>query len=100
MFFLAEKLSAATAKEWGLIWDVAPRAELMTRVPALARQLASQATRGFGLTKRAINASAANDLDAQLAVEAAAMREAGRTADYAEGVRAFLEKRAPVYRGC
>jgi len=100
MFFLAEKLSAATAKEWGLIWDVAPRAELMTRVSALARQLASQATRGFGLTKRAINASAANGLDAQLAVEAAAMREAGRTADYAEGVRAFLEKRAPVYRGC
>ena len=100
MFFLAEKLSAATAKEWGLIWDVSPRAELMTRVSALARQLASQATRGFGLTKRAINASAANGLDAQLAVEAAAMREAGRTADYAEGVRAFLEKRAPVYRGC
>ncbi len=100
MFFLAEKLSATTAKEWGLIWDVAPRAELMTRVTDMARQLASQATRGFGLTKRAINASAANGLEAQLTVEAAAMREAGRTADYAEGVRAFLEKRAPVYRGC
>jgi 2-(1,2-epoxy-1,2-dihydrophenyl)acetyl-CoA isomerase len=99
MFFLAEKLSAATAKSWGLIWDVAPTAELLDRVHSLARQLATQATRGFGLTKRAMNASAANGLDAQLEVEAACMQEAGRTADYAEGVRAFLEKRAPVYVG-
>lgn len=99
MFFLAEKIPAARAKEWGLIWDVAPRAELMNTVMAMAKQLATQATRGFGLTKRALNASFANGLDAQLDVEAQAMHEAGRTADYEEGVRAFLEKRAPVYRG-
>jgi 2-(1,2-epoxy-1,2-dihydrophenyl)acetyl-CoA isomerase len=99
MFFLAEKLTAARAKEWGLIWDTAPAAELMSRATTLASGLASQATRGFGLTKRALNASFANTLDAQLDVEAAAMREAGRTADYEEGVRAFLGKRKPVYRG-
>ncbi|HEY0931688.1 MAG TPA: 2-(1,2-epoxy-1,2-dihydrophenyl)acetyl-CoA isomerase PaaG [Gemmatimonas sp.] len=99
MFFLAEKMSAAQAKSWGLIWDVAPKAELMNTVQAMAKQLATQATRGFGLTKRAMNASFGNDLDAQLDVEAQAMHEAGRTADYEEGVRAFLEKRAPVYRG-
>lgn len=99
MFFLAEKIPAARAKEWGLIWDVAPKAELMNTVMAMAKQLATQATRGFGLTKRALNASFANGLDAQLDVEAQAMHEAGRTADYEEGVRAFLEKRAPVYRG-
>ncbi|MCU0634944.1 MAG: 2-(1,2-epoxy-1,2-dihydrophenyl)acetyl-CoA isomerase PaaG [Gemmatimonadaceae bacterium] len=99
MFFLAEKLTAARAKEWGLIWDTAPSAELMSRATTLARDLASQATRGFGLTKRALNASFANSLDAQLDVEAATMREAGRTADYEEGVRAFLGKRKPVYRG-
>jgi 2-(1,2-epoxy-1,2-dihydrophenyl)acetyl-CoA isomerase len=99
MFFLAEKMSAAKAKEWGLIWEVAPKAELLDRVMTVARQLATQATRGFGLTKRALNASFANGLDAQLDVEAQAMHEAGRTADYEEGVRAFLEKRAPVYRG-
>ena len=58
-----------------------------------------QATRGFGLTKRALNASFANTLDAQLDVEEAAMREAGRTRDYEEGVRAFLGKCKPVYRG-
>jgi 2-(1,2-epoxy-1,2-dihydrophenyl)acetyl-CoA isomerase len=99
MFFLAEKLPALKAKEWGLIWDVAPKAELMATVQAMAASLATQATRGFGLTKRAMNASFANTLDEQLDVEAQAMHEAGRTADYEEGVRAFLEKRAPVYRG-
>jgi 2-(1,2-epoxy-1,2-dihydrophenyl)acetyl-CoA isomerase len=65
----------------------------------LAKQLATQATRGFGLTKRAMNASWTNDVDAQLEVEADCMQEAGRTADYEEGVRAFLEKRKPTYTG-
>ncbi len=99
MFFLAEKIPAAKAKEWGLIWDVVPLAQLRETAMAMAKSLASQATRGFGLTKRALNASFANTLDAQLDVEAQAMHEAGRTADYEEGVRAFLEKRKPVYRG-
>jgi 2-(1,2-epoxy-1,2-dihydrophenyl)acetyl-CoA isomerase len=99
MFFLAEKMPAAKAKEWGLIWDVVPLAVLAQTTRDLARSLATQATRGFGLTKRALNASFANTLDAQLEVEADAMHEAGRTADYEEGVRAFLEKRKPVYRG-
>ena len=99
MFFLAEKIPAARAKEWGLIWDVVPRGELLDVARAMAASLAKQATRGFGLTKRAMNASFANSLDAQLDVEAQAMHEAGRTADYEEGVRAFLEKRTPTYRG-
>jgi 2-(1,2-epoxy-1,2-dihydrophenyl)acetyl-CoA isomerase len=99
MFFLAEKLPAAKAKEWGLIWDVAPKAELMSTVQAMAASFATQATRGFGLTKRAMLTSFSNTLDEQLEVEAQAMHEAGRTADYEEGVRAFLDKRAPVYRG-
>jgi 2-(1,2-epoxy-1,2-dihydrophenyl)acetyl-CoA isomerase len=99
MFFLAEKMTATKAKEWGLIWDVVPLATLAQTSRDLARSLASQATRGFGLTKRALNASFGNTLDAQLEVEAEAMHEAGRTADYEEGVRAFLEKRKPVYRG-
>jgi 2-(1,2-epoxy-1,2-dihydrophenyl)acetyl-CoA isomerase len=99
MFFLAEKMSAAQAKDWGLIWDVVPLAELTATVQQLAHKLATQATRGFGLTKRAMNASWANSLDQQLEVEADCMHQAGRTADYAEGVKAFLEKRAPTYKG-
>lgn len=99
MFFLAGKVSAAQAKTWGLIWDTAPLAQLMETATTLAKTLASQATRGFGLTKRAMNASWTNPLDEQLEMEARCMQEAGRTADYAEGVRAFLEKRAPTYTG-
>jgi 2-(1,2-epoxy-1,2-dihydrophenyl)acetyl-CoA isomerase len=99
LFFLAEKLHAPKAKEWGLIWEVVPHAQLHEVALHLAKSLATQATRGFGLTKRAMNQSFANTLDAQLEVEADAMQEAGRTADYAEGVRAFLEKRKPEYRG-
>ena len=99
MFFLAEKMSAVKAKEWGLIWDVVPHAVLLDSARGLAKQLAQQATRGFGLTKRAMNASWANGLDEQLEMEARCMQEAGQTADYAEGVHAFLEKRAPKYTG-
>lgn len=99
LFFLAEKLTAEKAKDWGLIWDVVPHAVLHDTAFSLAKHLAEQATRGFGLTKRAMNASFGNGLDAQLEVEAACMQEAGRTADYEEGVRAFLEKRKPVYTG-
>ncbi|MDQ6611346.1 MAG: enoyl-CoA hydratase-related protein, partial [Gemmatimonadota bacterium] len=68
MFFLAEKISASKAREWGLIWDVVPQAVLHETTFALATHLASQATRGFGLTKRALNASFANTLDEQLEV--------------------------------
>lgn len=99
MFFLADKLPALTAKEWGLIWDTVPLSHLAEASMHLAKALATQATRGFGLTKRAMNQSWANSLEQQLEVEALHMQEAGRTADYEEGVRAFLEKRKPEYRG-
>ncbi len=99
MFFLGDKMPAVKAKEWGLIWDVVPHASLHDTALSMAKSLATQATRGFGLTKRALNASFANTLSAQLDVEAECMQQAGRTGDYAEGVRAFLDKRKPVYRG-
>ena len=56
-------------------------------------------TRGIGLAKRGFNAGFANDLDTQLALEEELQREAGRTEDYAEGVRAFVEKRKPNFQG-
>jgi 2-(1,2-epoxy-1,2-dihydrophenyl)acetyl-CoA isomerase len=99
LFFLGDKLPAAKAKEWGLIWDCVPLASLQETTMALAASLATQATRGFGLTKRALNHSLGATLDAQLDFEEEMMREAGKTADYAEGVRAFLEKRRPEYTG-
>ncbi len=100
MFFLGERVPAEQARAWGLIWDVVPGNELMATVLAMGKRMAAQATRAFGLTKRALNASFGNDLDEQLEVEAELMAEAGHTADYQEGVRAFLARRPAVYRGC
>ncbi len=99
MFLLGEKIHAAQAKEWGLVWEIMPLTHLHEGAMHLAKSLATQATRGFGLTKRAVNRSLTNSLDEQLELEAQVMQEAGRTADYEEGVRAFLEKRKPVYKG-
>ena len=96
---LGDKLSADVAKQWGLVYDVVPAGVLADRSFDLARRLATMPTRALGLIKRGFNASAANTLDEQLALEEALQREAGRTADYAEGVSAFVEKRTPTYHG-
>ncbi|MFN2565583.1 MAG: 2-(1,2-epoxy-1,2-dihydrophenyl)acetyl-CoA isomerase PaaG [Gemmatimonadaceae bacterium] len=97
--FLGDKLSAADAQAIGMIYRVVDAPRLLDEARSLARRLATQPTRGFGLTKRAFNQSMANDLDAQLEVEAELQAEAARTADFAEGVRAFLEKRQPSFAG-
>jgi 2-(1,2-epoxy-1,2-dihydrophenyl)acetyl-CoA isomerase len=96
---LGDKVTAQQAKDWGMIYDVAPAASLMEAAGALAQRLAGQPTRGLGLTKRALNASLANDLDTQLDLEAELQREAAHTRDYKEGVTAFKEKRAPSFVG-
>jgi 2-(1,2-epoxy-1,2-dihydrophenyl)acetyl-CoA isomerase len=96
---LGGKLSATQARDWGLIWEVVEPAALMPRAIELATSLATQPTRGFGLTKQAFNASLMNDLDAQLDLEADLQAEAGNTEDFVEGVTAFRAKRSPVFRG-
>ena len=99
LMFMAEKVSANQALAWGMIYQVVPAAVLMESGMSVAKQLAAMPTRGLAMTKRLLNESAANDLPAQLALEEEMQREAGRTSDYAEGVKAFLEKRKPVYSG-
>jgi len=92
-------LDAKRAEAWGLIWQVVPDEALMEEARALTARLAAGPTLGLGQTKRAIQAAATNTLDAQLDLEADSMKTCGESADYAEGVAAFLEKRAPDFRG-
>jgi len=95
----AEPLSADKAEQWGLIWKSVPADELMPQARALAEQFATGPTMGLAQTKHAINAAAANTLDAQLDLEAQLQYERGRSTDYAEGVEAFLDKRTPNFTG-
>ena len=96
---LAEKLDAEQAAQWGLIWKAVDDEQLAGEAQALAARLASGPTRGYGLLKKALYASAASSLDAQLDLERDLQREAGFTDDYREGVSAFKETREPRFKG-
>lgn len=96
---LGDALSAGQAAEWGLIWRAVEDEKLMTEAQALATHLATQPTAGLVAIKQALNASLANDLDAQLDLERDTQRRCGQSRDYKEGVAAFLEKRTPRFEG-
>ena len=71
----------------------------MSEVSRIARRLAGQPTRAFGLMKQAFEASLGNSLDAQLDLERDLQRVAEHSADGREGIAAFYEKRKPVFTG-
>lgn len=96
---LGEKLTARDARELGLIYQVCPAEELEEAGFGLAQRLATQPTAALAMIKQMLNASAGNSLEQQLEMEAEFQGLAGRTADYTEGVRAFLEKRHPSFLG-
>jgi len=96
---LGEKLSAEDAERWGLIWKALDDDRLADEAGALAKALASGPTKGYGLVKKALNASPGNSLDAQLDLERDLQREAGFSEDYREAVSAFIQKRKPAYKG-
>jgi 2-(1,2-epoxy-1,2-dihydrophenyl)acetyl-CoA isomerase len=99
LMMTGEKITASRAAELGMIYRVVPNDQLESESMNLAITLAAMPTKGLALTKRALNASMSNDLDAQLEIEEQLQREAGRTRDFDEGVAAFKEKRAPQFRG-
>ncbi len=96
---LGEKLTAERAESWGLIWKCVEDGQLADETDKLARHFASAPTKGLAFTKKALQASGANTLPQQLALEAAMMSELGNSDDYREGVAAFIEKRTPQFKG-
>lgn len=96
---LAPKVSANEAEAHGMIWRAVPASELRNEAEALAKQLATMPTKAIALTKEALNRSLTNDLSNQLEVENELQTIAGRSHDYNEGVKAFLEKRKAEYKG-
>ena len=96
---LGDKIPAQEAEKMGMIYRVFSNDAFMAEVDQLAQRLAKMPTKGLALTKKVFSASLTNTLEAQLAVENKAQIAASKTEDYQEGVQAFIEKRAPIFKG-
>jgi 2-(1,2-epoxy-1,2-dihydrophenyl)acetyl-CoA isomerase len=94
-----DEVSSRDAERYGLVYRVVPEDQLMATAREVASKLAQGATRAIGLTKRALNKSISSDLETVLEYESYLQEIAGATADHLEAVRAFFEKRKPVFKG-
>jgi 2-(1,2-epoxy-1,2-dihydrophenyl)acetyl-CoA isomerase len=98
LVLLGDRLPAETAAEWGLIWRVVDDAALVTETEAVAERLAALSQPAVAAAKRLLDAAATSSLEEQLLLERDAQKELAERPDMVEGVRAFLEKRAPNFR--
>ncbi len=99
MSMLGEKISADQAEQWGLIWKSVDDNMFQEEIQKLVTYFSSAPTVGMAKIKHTIYGSAQHTLEEQLNVERDTMRALGKTADYREGVAAFIEKRVPAFQG-
>ncbi len=99
IMMLADKVSAEEAERMGMLYKVFPDDSFWEETNKVASTLAQMPTRGLALTKQALNQSTMNGFEDQLHDEELLQQKAGATADYKEGVQAFLEKRKPNFIG-
>ena len=99
LMMLGDKLTAADAEKYGMLYKVFADDVFAAESMKIATVLASMPTKALAYTKQALNASLHNTFEAQLRVEDKLQFAAANTYDYNEGVAAFLEKRAPVFKG-
>jgi 2-(1,2-epoxy-1,2-dihydrophenyl)acetyl-CoA isomerase len=93
------KLSAAEALDWGLVNQVVAPEQLLDEATKIAARYAAAPTFAIGQIKRNLDYSESHSLEETLALEAKSQAECGLSLDHQEGIKAFLEKRTPVYRG-
>ncbi len=99
LMLTGDKLSAADARSFGMVYKVYDDGELTNKANELATQLANMPTKAIGLTKKLLNRTYQNTLEEQLKAEGELQVEAASSHDYNEGVKAFLEKRKPEFKG-